>query len=58
MPSATNLHEKNPQAVKDALRDEKAAHYLTGQIMKITKGRADPKITNLVIKEKLDKLRV
>ncbi|MHA2393827.1 MAG: Asp-tRNA(Asn)/Glu-tRNA(Gln) amidotransferase subunit GatB [Promethearchaeota archaeon] len=47
----------NPQAVKDALRDERAAHYLTGQIMKITKGRADPKITNLVIKEKLDKLR-
>lgn len=46
-----------PQAVRDALVDEKAVHYLVGQLMALTKGRADPELANQIIKEKLKDLK-
>lgn len=46
-----------PKAVKDALKDEKAVHFLIGQVMKITQGRADPQITNRVVREELQLLK-
>jgi aspartyl-tRNA(Asn)/glutamyl-tRNA(Gln) amidotransferase subunit B len=48
------VFNEHPQAVHDALIDNKALHYLVGQLMKITKGRADPKLANLIIRKKLD----
>ena len=47
------VFEANPKAVQDALIDEKAAHFLVGQVMRLTKGKADPEMTNRVVKRKL-----
>jgi aspartyl-tRNA(Asn)/glutamyl-tRNA(Gln) amidotransferase subunit B len=47
------VFEANPKAVQDALTDEKAAHFLVGQVMRLTKGKADPETTNRVVKRKL-----
>jgi len=44
---------ENPKAVEDALKDEKAAHYLVGQLMKATGGKADPQLANQLINERL-----
>jgi aspartyl-tRNA(Asn)/glutamyl-tRNA(Gln) amidotransferase subunit B len=48
------VFKKNPKAVKDALLDEKAVHFLVGQLMKATKGKADPQLANQIIREKLE----
>jgi len=45
---------ENPKAVKDALIDEKAVHFLVGQLMKATKGKADPQLANQIIRERLE----
>lgn len=42
-----------PKAVEDARRDPKAINFLVGQVMKKTKGRADPKLTNEIILRRL-----
>jgi aspartyl-tRNA(Asn)/glutamyl-tRNA(Gln) amidotransferase subunit B len=47
---------KNPKAVKDALIKEEAVHFLIGEVMKMTRGRADPQLTNKLIKERLREL--
>jgi aspartyl-tRNA(Asn)/glutamyl-tRNA(Gln) amidotransferase subunit B len=47
------VFEENPKAVQDALTDEKAVHFLVGQVMRLTKGKADPEMTNMVVKRKL-----
>ena len=52
------VFEENRKAVEDALRDEKAIHFLVGQVMRETKGRADPELTNQLIKEELEKLKL
>ncbi|MEX2722065.1 MAG: hypothetical protein Q6362_011740, partial [Candidatus Wukongarchaeota archaeon] len=39
--------------VKDAKKDKKAINYLVGKIMEKTKGRADPKITQKIVKKML-----
>jgi len=46
----------NKKAVNDAKHDQKAIHFLVGQVMKLSKGRCDPIILNKLIKEELDKL--
>lgn len=51
------VFKENPQAVKDALDNPKAINYLVGQVMKKTKGRANPNITNKLIIMKLDEIR-
>ena len=39
---------------KNKLNDKNATHFLVGQVMKETKGKADPKLTNKLINEKLE----
>ena len=48
---------ENPKAVEDALVDEKAAHYLIGQLMKATQGKADPSLAGRIVNEKLNSIR-
>ncbi|MCP8323528.1 MAG: Asp-tRNA(Asn)/Glu-tRNA(Gln) amidotransferase subunit GatB [Candidatus Methylarchaceae archaeon HK02M2] len=43
----------NPKAVEDSLVDEKAIHYLMGQLMILTKGKIDPKIADEILRKKL-----
>ncbi len=50
---ANKVFEDNKEAVNDALKDDKTMHYLIGQIMKLTKGRADPELTNRIVRDKL-----
>ena len=47
----------NPKCVEDALTDEKAVNFLVGQLMRVTKGKADPNLANQLIQEKLDSLK-
>jgi aspartyl-tRNA(Asn)/glutamyl-tRNA(Gln) amidotransferase subunit B len=47
------VFSENPKCVEDALIDEGAVHFLVGQLMKKTKGKADPQLANKVIQEKL-----
>jgi aspartyl-tRNA(Asn)/glutamyl-tRNA(Gln) amidotransferase subunit B len=49
---------ENPKAVDDALVDEKAVHFLVGQLMKATEGKADPSLAGRMVRERLDLLRV
>ncbi|MCX8184648.1 MAG: Asp-tRNA(Asn)/Glu-tRNA(Gln) amidotransferase subunit GatB [Sulfolobales archaeon] len=44
---------ENPKAVADSIRDPKAVNFLVGQVMKKTRGRADPKLVNEIIKRRL-----
>ena len=48
---------ENPKAVRDALVDEKALHFLVGQLMRATKGKADPQLANKIIRERLEFLK-
>jgi aspartyl-tRNA(Asn)/glutamyl-tRNA(Gln) amidotransferase subunit B len=43
----------NPKAVEDSLKDEKAIRFLVGQLMKETKGKADPQLANSMVLERL-----
>jgi aspartyl-tRNA(Asn)/glutamyl-tRNA(Gln) amidotransferase subunit B len=47
----------NPKCVEDAITDENAVNFLVGQLMRATKGKADPKLANQLIQEKLDSLK-
>lgn len=46
-----------PEAVEDALSEESAVNYLIGQVMKKTKGRVDPQLTNQIIRTKLNDMK-
>ena len=47
----------NEKAVQDALNNPKKAKaargFLTGQVMKLSKGRADPKLVDRIIEQRL-----
>lgn len=43
----------NPKAVEDALVNEKAIHFLVGQVMRMTRGKADPTLVREIIEERL-----
>ncbi len=47
------VFDKHKDAVEDALKDENAVNFLIGQIMKMTNGKADPALTNEVVRDKL-----
>ena len=47
---------ENPNLIEDYKNGKKVFDYLIGQIMKKTKGRANPVITSKVLKEELEKL--
>jgi aspartyl-tRNA(Asn)/glutamyl-tRNA(Gln) amidotransferase subunit B len=51
------IFDQNPKAVKDALKDPNAVHYLVGQLMKLTEGMADPSLANRIVREKIDQIR-
>jgi aspartyl-tRNA(Asn)/glutamyl-tRNA(Gln) amidotransferase subunit B len=47
------VFRENPKAVNDARTDEKAVHFLIGQLMKKTRGQADPVLANKIVLERL-----
>ena len=48
----------NPQPVEDFLNGkETAMRFLVGQVMKITRGKANPQLVTDVLREKLESLR-
>ncbi|MDI9644013.1 MAG: Asp-tRNA(Asn)/Glu-tRNA(Gln) amidotransferase GatCAB subunit B, partial [Candidatus Verstraetearchaeota archaeon] len=47
----------NPKAVSDAMLDEKAVHFLIGQVMRKTRGKGDPELVNSSVRERLRKSR-
>jgi len=47
------VFSEHGDAVEDALRDERAVHYLVGQLMKETGGKAEPELANRAIRERL-----
>ena len=47
------VFRENPKAVEDAKKNPKAINYLVGQVMKKTKGKADPQITYELIVRRL-----
>ena len=48
---------ENRKAVEDAFTNEKAVHFLIGELMKATRGRADPSIANEMVRERLRQLK-
>ena len=51
------IFKNNPKCVKDALSEENAVNFLVGQLMKATRGKADPELANRMIHEKLETIR-
>ncbi|MEM1935749.1 MAG: Asp-tRNA(Asn)/Glu-tRNA(Gln) amidotransferase subunit GatB [Sulfolobales archaeon] len=47
------VFKENPKAVLDSIKDPKAINFLVGQVMRKTKGRADPKLVNEIIRRRL-----
>ncbi len=47
---------ENPEAVRDSLSDSRARNFLVGQVMRKTKGRADPVLTSRLISKRLEKI--
>ncbi len=50
---AERVIRENPKAVEDAKKNPKAINYLVGQVMKLTRGRADPQKIAAIIRKKL-----
>jgi aspartyl-tRNA(Asn)/glutamyl-tRNA(Gln) amidotransferase subunit B len=48
---------EHPKGVQDALEDQSAVNFLVGQLMRATKGKADPQLANKLIQEKLATLK-
>ena len=56
-PVVEQVIEENPQPVGDYLNGKKqAVGALVGQVMRITQGKADPKLANQMLREKLDEM--
>jgi len=51
------VFKENPDAVRDAIAEEKAVHFLVGQVMRATRGRADPQLANQLVRQRLRGLR-
>ena len=50
--------ENQKEAIADYINGkETALKFLVGQVMRYTKGKANPKITSEMLKEELDKLK-
>ena len=48
--------DENPKLIDDLRNGKKVFDYFIGQIMKKTRGRANPVVTSKILKEELDKL--
>ena len=58
MPAIEEAVETNPKPVTDYLEGkETALRYLMGQVMKITRGKANPQLVTRLLKEKLEAMR-
>lgn len=56
--SVEKVIEENPDAVRQFLQGkERALGFLVGQIMKLTRGKANPQLVNSLLKEKLRRLK-
>ena len=56
--AVTQAIEANPQAVADYVSGkETAAKFLVGQVMKVTRGKANPGIVSELIVEQLEALK-
>ncbi|HET8793367.1 MAG TPA: Asp-tRNA(Asn)/Glu-tRNA(Gln) amidotransferase subunit GatB [Nitrososphaeraceae archaeon] len=55
--SIDKIFEEERKAVLDAKQNPTAINFLLGKIMKFTKGRADPKMTTVLLKEKLNEIK-
>ena len=51
------VFSEHPKCVEDALAEENAVHFLVGQLMRRTKGKADPQLANKLIQEKLKTIK-
>ncbi len=51
----TEIMKENPNLVEDYKNGKRVFDYFIGQIMKKTRGRANPVITSRILKEELDK---
>ena len=50
--------DSNPKPVSEFLEGkETAIRFLVGQVMKITRGKANPQLANDLLKDKLESLR-
>ena len=57
-PAVAEAIGSNPKAVDDFLQGkESAAKFLVGQVMRITKGQANPEMVNRLIAEELESIR-
>ena len=57
-PAVEEAVSNNPQPVDDYLKGkETALRFLVGQVMKITRGKANPQLATELLKEKLESLR-
>ncbi len=55
---ASDVITDNPEAVQDYLSGkETVVKFLVGQMMKISRGKADPKVSESLIKDKLKRLQ-
>ena len=55
--SIDKIFQEEKKAVLDAKQNPTAINFLLGKIMKFTKGRADPKMTTILLKEKLNEIK-
>jgi len=53
----SEVFSENPAAVRDALAEDRARNFLVGQVMRKTRGTADPALTNRLVAQKLEELR-
>ena len=57
-PSVEQALADNPQAVQDYLRGkETAVRFLVGQVMRLTKGRANPGLVTTLLEERLAEMK-
>jgi aspartyl-tRNA(Asn)/glutamyl-tRNA(Gln) amidotransferase subunit B len=52
--SIDRIFKEEKKATLDAKQNPTAINFLLGKIMRLTKGRADPKITTILLKKRLD----
>ncbi len=51
------VFEQNPKAVRDAIEEDVAVHYLVGQLMRLTRGTADPALANEIIRKRIREMQ-
>jgi aspartyl-tRNA(Asn)/glutamyl-tRNA(Gln) amidotransferase subunit B len=52
----SEVFTENPRAVEDAQSNPEALNFLVGQVMRKTRGKADPAVTNSLVRKKLSEL--